>query len=142
MGQESNDSIEINMDIINSIDFSVNFSKESLIDKTVADSKFLGAESLPQYYIKEDDLCVTLSPYNGSTKYNEDPIMGKMMSDSFGKKYSTKISPDLFPSGSDKPKAVFTGFTFSMEDILQSIFSKSYRAKVHNAKHAKAWKYY
>lgn len=138
------DSLEINMDAVNDIDFSVSFSNEHSFEDSFSNSKFLGVESLPKYYIKERYEGVTLAPYKPWTKYYEDPIkgMGMIMTDSFGKEYSTEINMELFPSGVGKPKSVPTGISFSLEDALQSIFSKSYRAKKYNARHATGWKNY
>jgi len=45
-------------------------------------------------------------------------------------------------SKSDELRATPAGFAFSAEDLLQSIFSKTARAKKHNRKHATAWKTY
>lgn len=45
-------------------------------------------------------------------------------------------------SKSDNLKATPAGFSFSAEDLLQSIFSKSGRAKRRNLKKANAWKTY
>ncbi len=138
------DSLEINMDAVNDIDFSVSFSNDHSFEDIFSESKYLGVESLPKYYIKEEYIGVTLTPYNSSTKYDEDPIkgMGMMMTDSFGKEYSTKINMKLFPSGTGKPKVAPTGISFSLEDALLSIFSKSYRARKYNARHATGWKNY
>lgn len=132
------------MDAVRSIDFSISFSKDHSFENKLSESKFLGVESLPDYYIEEIYPEITLTPYNSKTKYNEDPVMGMgmMMTDSFGKKYSTKINMKLFPSGTGKPKVVPSGISFSLEDALQSIFSKSYRARKYNAKHATGWKNY
>lgn len=126
------DSLEINMDAVNDIDFSVSFSNEHSFEDSFSNSKFLGVESLPKYYIKERYEGVTLAPYKPWTKYYEDPIKGM--------ETIPKITMKLFPAG--KPKFVSSGISFSLEDALQTMFNPSYRAKKYNARHATGWKNY
>lgn len=146
------DSLEINKEIINSINFDINFNNE--IVKEEPKSLFLGIDDLPDNHIYLNDYPpVTLYPYNSSVKYNEDPIkgLGKMMSASFNNKQNSLVKVNVDPlrtpyrigrfSRATSGGAGIT-ITFSMEDILQSIFSKSYRARKYNAKHANAWKHY
>lgn len=139
------DSVGIYRDLTDCIDFDVNF--KSGIHGGSNNNRFLGIESLPDVYIGNvREVSVSLAPYNGSTKYYEDPVkgMGKMMSDCFGKKFSTRIHLNLpytrgsfhnVPSGG-------VGFSFSVEDALLFMFSKSHRAKIRNSKNAVSWKYY
>lgn len=146
------DSLEINREIISSINFDVNFKNDIL--KEDPKSLFLDVDDLIDNHVYTDEYPpVTLYPYNSSVKYNEDPIkgLGKMMSNSFEDKQRSlvkvKVDPLQVPYSIGRVSRATSGgagfsITFSMEDILQSIFSKSYRAKKYNAKHAKAWKYY
>lgn len=139
------DSIEINRQAVESIDFGINFDRDAVADKS--GSLFLGVESLPDIYIKDKWIPgVTLAPYKPTTKYYENPIKGmdKMMSDCFGKKFSTEVDLNLpYTKGSfhNLPTGG-VGFTFSLEDVLQYMFSKSYRDKKRNARNAVTWKHY
>lgn len=144
----SGDSIEINVKALNDIDFGLNFERELL--RSEEENMFLGKESLPKTYLQMDERPkVTLAPYGPFTKYNEDPIKGLGVRPLGGygnvnepnKKIdlNTRFVKGSFSSG---PGSAGGSFSFSAEDMLLFIFSKSYRARLHNAKHANAWKYY
>lgn len=144
----ANDSLEINVDVLNDINFGLNFERDLM--KSEKESLFLGEESLSQNYLQmEDRPKVTLAPYGPFTKYNEDPIKGLGLRPLGGygsvternKKIdlNTRFVKRTFSSG---PGTAGGSFSFSAEDVLLFIFSKSYRDKLHNAKHANAWKYY
>lgn len=78
-------------------------------------------------------VCRIIRPYNISTKYNDDPIpIVKTSIMSRAKPYNRNAqNPNMS-----------LGVSFSMEDLLESVFWKSARAKKHNAKNANAWKTY
>ncbi len=118
-----------------------------MVEKDSPKSLFLGAESLPQTYVDGDERArLTLHPYTCFTRYDEDPIKWQSMASLMRPpKLSARNLYVPFTIGSfGTATSGGAGFSivFSMEDILQSIFSKTYRYKKRNAKNATAWKYY
>lgn len=105
------------------------------------------SDSLARYkqYLK-------LRPYSIFTRYDEDPIHAP--DNCFSRSWADKIYPFLnnpydprmqrVSTGrhSDDPAGFGIGYTFSMEDVLQYLFSKKGRARMRNAKNANAWKTY
>lgn len=111
-------------------------------------------ETLPTFFtdsIQEKRvLYLTLKPYTIFTKYNEDPVYGPNKNG-----YIWPMATKMYDSGQGTYRAgpasaggsfnnVSAGFSysFSMEDVLQRIFSKKGRARLRNAKNANAWKTY
>ncbi len=137
------DSLDLKLPV--EINFDLNF--RPMVEKDSPKSLFLGAESLPQTYVDGDERArLTLHPYTCFTRYDEDPIKWQSMASLMRPpKLSARNLYVPFTIGSfGTATSGGAGFSivFSMEDILQSIFSKTYRYKKRNAKNATAWKYY
>lgn len=114
-------------------------------------------EELPTFFtdsVSQKKMYMTLKPYTAFTKYNEDPVYGDkkgeyiwpMATKAYIRPYEAneyRVRPPL-PSAGGSFHTTLGGasVSFSMEDLLQSIFSKKGRARLRNAKHANAWKTY
>lgn len=105
------------------------------------------SDSLAKYRVRP-----TLRPYNIFTRYNEDPIHAP--DNCFSRSWASKLFHNTnnefdvrmqrVSAGrrSDDVKGFGVGYSFSMEDVLQQLFSKKGRARLRNAKNANAWKTY
>ena len=127
------------------INFDLNF--RPMTSESSPKSLFLGAESLPQTYVDGDEAPrLTLRPYTCFTRYDEDPIRWQTMASLMNPPRVTGrdiyVPFTIHGFGRATSGGAGTSFTFSMEDVLLSIFSKTYRYRKHNAKHATAWKNY
>lgn len=112
---------------------------------------------LPSYFtdsiFRNKRIYLTLRPYSAFTRYNENPA-GR--DGNYIQPMATKVrfrqgtqpsnyttSPSISGMGGPfRGGAAGVVGVFSMEDLLQSIFSKKGRARMHNAKNANAWKKY
>lgn len=135
----------LNLDLPLNIDFGLNFKPEMADDATVP--KFLGIEHFSQSYIGDgNERRLTLNPYHCFIKYNEDPIKWQTMRTmmSLPKVVKQDVYRPFTIGSFGTATSGGAGFiiTFSMEDVLQTIFSKTYRYKKHNMKNANAWKSY
>lgn len=135
------------------IDFGVTFSgQENKMKEPELDLKTYVDRKLPEEYIPVEENKkphVTMIPYNCFIKWNENPIkgLGIMIAPEllkFSKASREYIPGIVYNSGSPMSggAGVGVGFEFNMDDVIGYLFSKSHRAKLHNKKHAKAWKYY
>lgn len=135
------------------IDFGVTFSgQENKMKEPELDLKTYVDRKLPEEYIPVEENKkphVTMIPYNCFIKWNENPIkgLGIMIAPElleFDKTSREYVPGIAYSSGSPMSggAGVGVGGSFNMDDVLGYLFSKSYRAKLHNKKHAKAWKYY
>lgn len=118
------------------------------------------SEELPTFFTDSLEskkfLFLTLKPYSIYTRWNEDPIYGGKVQPYVWpmatKEYSRSQTPqrsnyaNSFPfagKGGGRPApSAGAVVSFSMEDVLQNLFSKKGRARLRNAKHANAWKNY
>ncbi len=129
-----------------SINFGLNFKHEQIEDSIAI--KFSGVEHFHNYSPDETaSIMLTLKPYHCVLKYDSEPIhmltMNSLMSVSMPKNanaYRPPFSLGNFTAATSGGAGVV--FVFSMEDLLQRIFSKAYRYKLHNEKYANSWKYY
>lgn len=137
------DSLDLELPV--DINFDLNF--RPMTSESSPKSLFLGAESLPQTYVDGDEAPrLTLRPYTCFTRYDEDPIRWQTMASLMNPPRVTGrdiyVPFTIHGFGRATSGGAGTSFTFSMEDVLLSIFSKTYRYRKHNAKHATAWKNY
>ena len=135
----------VRIDLPFEINFDLNFGVKPEMSDSL--SLFLGVRHLPQSYMDDGEAPIlTLKPYNCFTRYDEDPIhwqtMAGMMKLPRAVKQNVYVPFSIGPFSTATSGGAGFAICFSMEDILQSIFSKTYRAKKHNAKHANAWKTY
>lgn len=151
------DELKLNDNAVNSIRFGLpkeqmpSFQPQMSLDNPALHFK----EELPDIFT--DSLAkykeyLTLRPYNIFTQYGEDPIHAP--ANCFSRSWAGKVYPftsDPFDprsqrvsagKHSDSPAGFGIGYSFSMEDVLQYLFSKKGRARMRNAKNANAWKTY
>lgn len=127
------------------------FNQSPLMDTEKPSLKF--NTYLPTYFsdstIRKKKIYLTLHPYSIFTRYDEDPSgCTYPMAVKFDLRNGTvkggrqAIRTNGITSKLLAPVGPGISYSFSMEDVLQQIFSKKGRARLHNAKHANAWKTY
>lgn len=105
---------------------------------------------LPRYYISKMDTLdgrgyIRLLPYGPFDSPEEEKVYIEIpINREYLASYDSRLEPA--PAGKSTPSALMVGAgisaTFDADKLLGIIFSKKMRAKVKNAKEAKAWKEY
>lgn len=130
------------------------FDLSPLMDTEKPSLKF--KTNLPTYFTdsipRKRRIYLTLHPYGIFTRYDENPVTGQSYIYPMAVKFSLrngpvrnyKVTTPLPGIGGRVLAPIGPGisYSFSAEDLLQRIFSKKGRARLHNAEHANAWKNY
>lgn len=114
------------------------------------------SEDLPTFFIRKEPqpskkIFLSLKPFSVFAKYSDvygidENNVAPMAVKCYMRPYlanEMKIGAPLPKAGGHSGQLMGgASISFSMEDILQTLFSKKGRARLHNAKHANAWKTY
>lgn len=130
------------------------FNQSPLMDTEKPSLQF--NTDLPSYFsdsiFRKKKIYLTLRPYSAFTRYDEDPVYAQKYTYPMAVKFDLRNGPIKehkrpvqiigITSKLMAPVGPGISYSFSMEDVLQRIFSKKGRARLHNAEHANAWKTY
>lgn len=152
--------IKLNEKAVKDIQLEIRTSKELLEKELLLDDtkNILNFDmTLPRFHTVADSLLfkprtiyLSLRPYgiNGFAEFSPRPYPYVVRDEVRKKSERPSIYNEAFLAQPgiagrvNRPIGIGFSVSFSAEDLLQYLFSKKGRARLHNAKHAKAWKTY